>query len=272
MVSTTSLRLRTRAIGYFVLAPPFAQAVAPALGMFLLNRFGFIVLVLAGTGLCACAFCFASMLSKRKSVPAAAAAVPYHNRLFDRKVILPAIPSFLHGIVWGTVMTFLPLYAVENGIANPGLYFTAVGVMLIFGRMFGGRILDAYRKEKIMLSCLFVLMAAMVVLSVSKTLPMFVIVGLIWGSGGAFFFPATMAYVLERAGSSDGTAVGTFRALSDLGVALGPTISGLLLPFFGYRAMFLVLAAILLFSLCFLHLYSGRKGRQASPWRPCYPA
>ncbi len=104
-------------------------------------------------------------------------------------------------------------------------------------------------------------MVAMVVLSVSRTLPMLIVVGLIWGTGSAFFFPTAMAYVLERAGSSDGTAVGTFRAVSDLGVALGPTIAGVMLPLSGYRLMFLVLAVIFFISLCYLYFYGGMKRR-----------
>jgi MFS family permease len=263
VVSITPLRQRTRAIGYFVLAPPFAQAVAPAFGMFLLNHFGFVVLFLTCAGLCACAFCFACKLRTREVVPTEVGAISHHRRFLDRRVIPPAIPSFMHGIVWGAIMAFLPLYAVENGIRNPGLYFSAVGVMLIIGRMFGGRILDTYSKEKVLLSCLFVLMVAMVVLSFSRTLSMLIVVGLIWGSGSAFFFPTAMAYVLERAGSSDGTAVGTFRAVSDLGVALGPTITGVMLPLSGYRVMFLFLAATFFVSLCYFSLYSARKRREA---------
>jgi MFS family permease len=258
VISITSIHQRTRAIGYFMLAPPFAQATAPAFGMFLLNRFGFITLFLTCAGLCACTFCLAWKLPKRKIAPTAIRIVEHHSRFFDRRVITPSIPSFLHGIVWGAVMAFLPLYAIEKGIANPGLYFSAVGLMLIIGRMFGGRILDSFSKEKVIFSCLFVLMVAMVVLSVSTTLPMLVVVGFIWGIGGAFFFPTAMSFVLERAGSTDGTAVGTFRAVSDFGVALGPTIAGLLLPFSGYRLMFLSLAVVFLISLCYFSFYSRK--------------
>jgi MFS family permease len=258
VISITSLQQRTRAIGYFMLAPPFAQATAPAFGMLLLNRFGFVILFLTCAGLCLCTFFLSWKLPKREMASTPVRTVGHHNRFFDRRVMLPSIPSFLHGIVWGAVMAFLPLYAVEKGIANPGLYFSAVGLMLIIGRMFGGRILDSFSKEKVLFSCLFVLMVAMVVLSISTTLPMLVAVGCIWGIGGAFFFPTAMSFVLERAGSTDGTAVGTFRAVSDLGVAVGPTIAGLLLPISGYRLMFLCLAVVFLVSLCYFSIYARK--------------
>ena len=85
----------------------------------------------------------------------------------------------------------------------------------------------------------------LVILSLSKTLPMFIFVGAFWGIGAAFFVPMAMAYALEYSGSSGGTAVGTFRALQDLGMALGPVVVGIIIPLTGYRIMFLCLGPYL---------------------------
>jgi MFS family permease len=95
----------------------------------------------------------------------------------------------------------------------------------------------------------------MILLSFSKTLPMFVLVGLLWGTGSAFFYPTSMAYAFDYADSSGGPAVGTFRALSDLGVALGPAIMGIIIPLTGYRTMFLCLALICLINLGYFQFY-----------------
>ena len=105
-------------------------------------------------------------------------------------------------------------------------------------------------------------MVAMVILSFSRTLPLFIVVGMIWGAGSAFFFPTAMAYALEYAGSSDGTAVGTFRAVSDLGLALGPVIMGIIIPLTGYRTMFLCLALISLINLCYFQFYVRKRGNE----------
>jgi len=51
-----------------------------------------------------------------------------------------------------------------------------------------------------------------------------------------------MTYALEYAGSSGGTAVGTYQAFVDLGMALGPAITGIIVPHTGYRVIFLCLA------------------------------
>ncbi len=156
-------------------------------------------------------------------------------------------------------MAFFSLYAIKCGVTNPGFFFSAVAVMLMAGRIMGGRVFDAYSEEKIILVCILTSIAAMVILSFSKTLSMFIFVGLLWGAGSAFFFPASMAYALDYADSSGGTAVGTFRALSDLGLALGPMIVGIIIPLTGYRAMFLCLAFVCLINLAYFQLYVRKR-------------
>jgi len=134
---------------------------------------------------------------------------------------------------------------------------------MITGRIFGGKILDAYNKEKIILVLIFISMIAIVILSFSKTLPLFIFVGLLWGVGAAFFMPACMAYALEFAGTSSGAAVGTFQALVDLGMAIGPVIMGLIIPITGYPMMFLCLAFIYLIDMCYFQFYVRKRRRMA---------
>jgi MFS family permease len=128
--------------------------------------------------------------------------------------------------------------------------------MLLTGRIAGGRILDLYSKEKILLSVLIIYVFVTGLLSISESLPMFIFTGLLWGTGGAFFYPASIAYALEYADSSSGPAVGTVRAIMDLGLSLGPIVMGTVIPLTGYRAMFLCLAFICLVDLVYFGLIS----------------
>jgi predicted MFS family arabinose efflux permease len=114
--------------------------------------------------------------------------------------------------------------------------------MLILGRALGGKILDLYSREKVILPCLITYVLSMVILAFSKTLPMFILVALIWGIGNAFLAPALIAEALDRVGSSAGPAMGTFTAISDLGLTTGPVIMGIILQSTGYPVLFLSLA------------------------------
>ncbi len=259
IISVIPLAYRTRALGYFMLAPSLAMAVAAPFGMFLINQYGFTILFLSGAGLSFCAL-FLSWKVKGQKVAISHKAAPSHSTSFlNLKIIAPAITSFLQLFVWGTVSAFFPLYAIQCGVTNPGLFFTAMAIMMVAGRLFGGKIMDTCNKEKLIVIFLPSMVVILIILSLSKTLLMFIFVGAFWGIGAAFFVPVSMAYALEYSGSSDGAAVGTFRAISDLGLGLGPVVMGIIIPLTGYRIMFLCLALICLINLCYFQFYVRRR-------------
>jgi len=121
--------------------------------------------------------------------------------------------------------------------------------------------LDTYNKEKMIATLIVIMMVSMVILSFSRNLPMFLLVGSLFGMGLAFFMPASLAYALEYSGSSGGPAVATFNASYDLGVALGPAVTGLIVPFTGYPGMFLGLSLICFINLCYFHFYARTRYR-----------
>jgi len=259
VVRVTPLAHRGQAIGYFTLAPILSTALVPLGAMFLINQYSFTTLFLTCVGLSLCSFFFAWKLEGQETIKSNTVLSTHDTSFLNRRAIVPSVMSFLKSFVYGGVVAFFPLYAIQCGVKNPGYFFSAMAVMLIVCRILGGKVVDTYNKETIILTLIFTGTAAMVALSFSRTLPLFVLVGMIWGVGSAFFFPAAMAYALEYAGSSDGTTVGTFRAISDLGSALGPVFAGVILPFTGYRLMFLSLALICLINLCYFQFYVRKK-------------
>lgn len=250
---------RGQGLAAFMLAPTLAMALAPSFGMFIINRFDFVPLFLACAGLSLCAFFSSWKLKGQSRVGDEEEFPPDKEPFWELKIIAPAGTSFLHNFVWGTLIAFIPLYVTESGVSNPGYFFSAVAVMIIIGRAVGAKIVDTYSKEKTVLTFISTSIIAMILLSFSKTLPMFVLVGLLWGTGNAFFYPAIMSYAFEHAGSSGGPAVGTYRALSDLGMALGPVIMGNVVSWTGYRAMFLWLAFACLINLVYFQFYVRRR-------------
>jgi MFS family permease len=145
-------------------------------------------------------------------------------------------------------------------VANPGLFFTTIAIMLILGRALGGKILDLYSKERIILPCLFTYIISMIILAFSKTLPMFILVAVIYGIGHAFLMPTLMVYTLDRMGSSPGPAMGTFTAITDLGISLGPVIMGIIIHTANYPIMFLCLALTGFVNLNYFYFFVRKKG------------
>lgn len=257
------LEYRTRALGYLMLAPSLAMAVAAPLGMAVINRYSFTTLFLSCAGLAFCSFLMYWRL-KGQEVAVPHETTPTHSTsYFNLKIITPAVTAFLHLFVWGALSAFFPLYAIQCGVRNPGHFFSAMAIMMVVGRLFGGKIMDTCDKEKFIVAFLPSMMVILVILSFSKTLPMFIFVGAVWGIGVAFFVPIVMAYALEYSGSSDGAAIGTYRAIYDLGIGLGPVVMGIIIPLAGYRVMFFSLALISLVNFCYFQFYVRKRGKVA---------
>jgi predicted MFS family arabinose efflux permease len=248
-----------QSLGYFYLSFNFASTLAPPFGMFLIDNYGFTVLFLTCAGFSIGSFLFASRLGRRQADPLEDSSFQAKS-LFNREALPSSIITFFCHIIWGALITFFPLYALDHGVSNPGLFFAVFAIMLVLGRSLGGRILDISSREKVILPCLTVYLIAMIILTFSKTLPMFILSAVIWGMGNAFLFPTLVAYALDDAGPSRGPAMATFTAAADLGAGMGSVIMGLVLRFTNYRTMFLCLVLVGVINLYYFIL-SVRKRR-----------
>jgi MFS family permease len=145
-------------------------------------------------------------------------------------------------------------------MSNPGLFFTASAIMIIVCRVLGGKILDLYSREKIILPCITTYIISMVIIAFSKTQTMFIYAALIYGIGPAFLTPALLTDALDRAGSSGGSVVGTFQTITDSGISLGPIIMGIIVQATNYPIMFLCLALFGIIDLNYFYFFVRKKG------------
>jgi MFS family permease len=254
---------RGQIIGYFYLSINFAFALAPYFGMLLINQLNFPlnfkVLFLVCTALSLC--CLFITLKVKKTSHTPLTLLPSQKQTFlSREALPPSIIAFLLSVVWGALAAFFPLYALSHGVTNPGLFFAAFAFTLILVRSLGGRILDIYTREKVILPCLFNNIISMIILAFSTTLPMFLLVAVIWGIGTAFLYPALVAYTIDHAGSSRGPAMGTFSALNDLGAGMGSVIMGVILQWTSYPAMFLCLSLAGMVNLLYFIFFVRQRG------------
>ncbi len=256
---------RGQSISIYYLSSNLAFAVAPWFGMFLINSFAFpgnfTVLFIFCSCLSSLSLTFVVKL-KTREVSMFQAPLSKREPLLNAPAIPPAIMACLVNVIWGAVIVFFPLYAVEHGMTNPGLFFAVFSAILILGRGFGGRVLDLYarKREKIILPCLTIYIAAMTLLAFSRTPMMFILVAIIWGIGNAFLYPMLITIALDQEDANRGPAMGTYTAIADLGVALGPITMGLILGWTNYQVMFLCLAFVGALNFLYYQFSVRREG------------
>jgi MFS family permease len=245
-------------LSYFYLAINFSFALSPMFGMFLINHFGFTLLFLVCVSLSLCSLLIANKLGRKPIDPLKESSIE-DGPFLTRKALPPAILSFFVHIIWGTITAFFPLYALSQGVTNPGFFFAVYATVLILGRAFGGKILDLYSREKVILPCLTTYILSMAILAFSKNLPMFILVAIIWAAGNSLLIPLLAAYTIDLAGLSRGPAMGTFTAISDLGTGLGPVIMGIILRLTNYPIMFLCLSLIGILNFAYFYFFVKKK-------------
>ena len=250
---------RGQSLGYFHLSINIAFVLAPYVGMLLINQFSFTVLFLVCAGLSLCAFFITLRLTPRQVVSPDHPA-PSKQSFLSREALPPSIMAFMVNIIWGALMAFFPLYAVGQGVSNPGLFFGVVAIIHVIGRGLGARIFDLYSREKLIFPCLIAYIISMSILAFSRTLPMFILVAVIWGLGNTFLYPTLMAYTLDRVRSSPGPAMATFTAIADLGAGMGSVIMGIVLQFTNYPTMFLCLTLTSFINLLYFYTLTRKKG------------
>ncbi len=249
---------RGQLISYFYLAMNLAFALGPYFGMLLVNRFSFVVPFWVCAGLSLCAL-FITMKLEKKNV------IPLENQSFEIKTLLsrealpPSIIAFMLNVIWGTICAFFPLYALRHGVLNPGIFFMSSAITLMLWRTLGGKILDIYDRKKVIIPCLTVIILSLAILTFSTTLPMFILVAVIMGTGWALLYPSLLIFVIENTGSARGPAMGTFTGLADLGTGIGPMILGIILQWTNYPIMFFSLTLIGAINLLYFYYAIGKK-------------
>jgi len=256
IANTTAEEHRGQSLSYFILAFNFASALSPSIGVFLINHFSFTVLFLTCLGLSLCSLVVSLQIRARDVVPQQESARK-DGALFSRGAVPPSIIGAFTLFGYGALSAFFPLYARSHGVSNPGVFFTVIASMLILGRALGGRILNFSQRDRIILPCLTTYVISLAILSFSKTLPMFILVAVIWGVGHAFLIPMLMVYALER-GKSSGPAMATFHAVADVGLCLGPVVMGVVLRLTSYPVMFLCLTLMAFLNVGYFWLFLRR--------------
>jgi EmrB/QacA subfamily drug resistance transporter len=104
-----------------------------------------------------------------------------------------------------------------------------------------GRLGDIIGRRRLLLAGLAIYTAASVACGLASSLPVLIAARAVQGVGAAILMALTMAFVGEIVPKDKtGGAMGLLGTMSAVGTALGPSLGGVLIAVFGWRAVFLV--------------------------------
>lgn len=228
-------------MGYFGLTSTLSMAVAPVIGFWLVGNFDYKMLFTGITAMTGLAF-LSSWLVKRVTIPDAkqnGSGEGLMSHLVEKSALPAAWIMFLLAAVYGALLCYISLYAVECGIKNVGLFFTAIALTMLITRPIAGRWADGGGANQVLLAGHLVIAAGMLTTGLSDTMNGFILAGLLNGIGFGACMPVLQAQAVMRTPiHRRGAATGTFFALFDMGIGLGTILWGYIAAASSYQTMY----------------------------------
>jgi MFS family permease len=247
---------RAEGIGYWGLSTMVAIAVAPNIGLWLYAQGWRSLCAIAG----ALNLLMAGIAWVLVEQPRSATSDRFFTRrLLEWRVLLASATLFLYSFGYGAVTSFVALYAKTSGVSPPGLYFTALSVVVLMTRPFCVPLADRFGHRRVLLPCFVLMSAGLGVLALGGTRTTLVASAIVFGSGFGTAYPVFAAYVTRRVEPlRRGAAFGAILAAFDTGIGTGSISAGWIIGHSGFRAAYATAAGLAALALPYF-LYIDRK-------------
>ncbi|MDR1765429.1 MAG: MFS transporter [Lachnospiraceae bacterium] len=242
-------------IGYYGLTSTIVGAFGPmfCLAMMrskMLNPWGFDfnyslpMTVGGGLGLVAVLLAFSLVYEKKWGLSFSQAAkkkFSIHDYIEVRSLV-PAVLQFFQSIATGAGM-FLVLYMTDRGLFDfmSKYYFVMATVVTVVTRMTLGKMADRMKPRFVIFSMVCLQAVAYLVLAAYPGKPALIATGIVSGVFSAMIQPTLNALALKSAPTARaGAASATYWLGFDAGMAVGPTVFGMVVDAAGYSNSFVV--------------------------------
>jgi MFS family permease len=172
-------------------------------------------------------------------LPEAARPAPVaRQRLISRAGLLPGATFLALTMAFSVLPAFLVLYARQQNLGRPGVFFFLMGLSLMPARWFGGTLADRFGRAAVILPGLVIAAGGMLLLAGSRNPAMLYAAGPVFGVGFGLGHTGLTILTVDRASPEErGAAMATFTMAWDVGT-LGSFALGFVGDAIGLSALF----------------------------------
>ena len=274
IVETTPKAAMGKAFGAYTTATHFGSMVGPIIGGYLLNRFSYEAAfvscsIVSVIGLIIVFVRFRDIPGKK---PPEHIVKPLLGEtlkwLLKRPVMASMLTPLFIAIAVGTFSAYIPLYGTgfEISEVGVGLIITAFYASSTISRIPAGILSDKFGRGIMIIFGFALCVIAVASISWFTTLFYLCMIALCFGIGMGITQPSGLALAADHSRKGEhGLAMGIYAAVFQVGLAVGPTVLGLVVGVTGYVTMFLACAALVLFGLLLIFfLLRSKNGEVAS--------
>lgn len=256
-------------MGMFGLATALATAVAPALGLALMDTMGFTTLFLCATASVVIALILFLLLKVPK---VEVQANPLNLKgLFDKDAIPASATALVFMLTYGALENFTAKFAAEEHLPSGGIFFAIMAVALLATRLLAGKETDRQGERIFVYSCNGAMLVAFLMMGLFPHVVTYILAAVLAGFGFGGLEPALQSMAVAIAPPEKrGSANSTFLCAYDIGIGVGGGIAGQLISGLGYHQMFVMMAAFNLLSVV-IYLLWGRNHPSSFTYRKQHP-
>lgn len=237
---------RGELIGYAGMASNLAAAMGPIVGFATLRQLGYrgMFLTAFGTVLSSllAAMCIQELKVKSVAPPSGQ---KWIESVTVRESLLSATTSAFLSFGHAGIGAFLPLYALERGIENPGIWFALYAAGLLLSRPLAGRISDRISRRAVVLPGFALNLAGMILVALAPSPVWLLIAAPITGIGYGAAHATLMTETIDRASPQRrALSMAQFQLFFDLGIGIGAVLLGGLLDIINQNFSLMYLASV----------------------------
>lgn len=228
-------------MGYFGMATALASAIAPALGLSLMEGFGFGTLYavaagIAGLGLVLFAFVRTRKVNVSKK--------KLNLRTIINRDSLPATATMLvFMLTFGALENFVAIFAAENSLPSGSIYFIVMSVMLLVVRVTLSKLVDQRGEAIFVYTCNAAMLVAFLLLALVPNTATYILSAALAGYAFGGLEPSLQSMAVHTStDETRGSANSTFLCGYDIGYGLGGGLAGSLITAMGYSSMWMIVS------------------------------
>lgn len=258
-------------LGMYGLSMAVSTAVAPALGLAVMNRWGFPPLFLI-TALVAVAALLTCVGIRSRNYTMSEAPLRI-SELFEPMSVPAAVTQFFFMMAYGVIEVYVAIYAASCGLPGGGAYFVFIALGTVATRILLGRAIDKYGEARLVYSGNAAIIAGILLLVFAHNMPCYLLSAVLLGYSFGAIQPSLQTMAMHAvAPGRRGAASSTFFVAFDLGIALGAFLAGVLVKYLDYDAMFLWMAVPCVLSWAYYYVSGRRHASSFNPQNRLVPA
>lgn len=247
---------RAQGLGIFGAFTILSYSIGPTLGEYILNQFGFDTFFMIASSFSLIAVilvAFSSVTDFSRS--SERFGLGFFRLVISKRYSLILFTNLLLAGGLGSVLNFISAFLKDREL---GVYnFFIVYALTVTGvRLLGGRTSDIYGRKKVAAPSLILFSLSIACIVFINSSPVAVVVSFIFSFSYGMLYPVLTALVIDRAGPDErGKAMGAYNACFSLGINFLAFPFGIIANSFGFNAMYLTSAFLVLISFFVFSLY-----------------